>query len=226
MEVYSLFKKSLIIILTTLTLVACNQTVQSSNTTNTTNILSSDEYLELLQNAKQLEIKEEILSMGKEYNVFVDDTLVANVKGKAINVTGDLLTMTDPNGKFLIKEKQIKRWGIKFTRNGVFLNEKDEEIAYIGEKINTKLTNIGHYFHFYNEDKKEVGSSDEIVFSILKKYDFKDNKGNIDYSIKQEFGFVDTYTVTINDNSNIPILQAIIMICIQDAIKDAEESES
>lgn len=221
-----MFKKILIIILSTFILSACSQEPQPNNSSTSNNNLSSEEYTELLQNAKQVKVKEEVFSIGKEYNIFVEDTLVANVKGKSVNVTGDVLTMTDPNGKFLIKEKQIKRWGIKFTRNGVFLNEEDEEIAYIGEKMSTKLTNIGHYFHFYDKDKKEVGSSDEIVFSLLKKYDFKDNEGNIDYNIEQEFGFVDTYTVTINDNSNIPILQAIIMICIQDAIKDAEESEN
>ncbi|MGF7535042.1 hypothetical protein AAGG74_15335 [Bacillus mexicanus] len=202
-------------------LTACNTTAANGEANN----LSSEKYEELLSNTNEFRIKEATFSLGKAYNVYVDDTLVATVKGEVIKVTGDVLTMTDPNDKLLIKEKQIKRWGFKFTRSGVFLDENDNEIGYLGEKTITKLTNLGHYFHFYDKNKEEIGVSDEIVFSFLKKYDFKDSKGNIAYKVKQEPGFVDKYTVTVNDDKNIPRLQAIIMICIQDAIKDAEDEK-
>lgn len=214
-------KLNILIVFVSLLLVSC-----SSTSTKEQKNLSSEEYAKLLSTSNILTIEEEPFSMGKEYKIYSENILVAIVKGKALKATGDILTMTDPNGKVLMKEKQLKRWGIHFTRNGVYIDDNEKEIGYLGEILETKLTNIGHFFYFYDKDKKKIGTSDEVIFSYLKKYNFNDTKGNIDYEVSQEFDFVDTYQVKVVDDTEIHRYQALLMVCIQDAIKDAEEEDA
>lgn len=181
-------------------------------------------YKELLDNAKEIKIVEEIISLGKYYYVYADGVKVATISGNILTNFGDVFTMKDLNGNFLIKEKQIKRWGMRYTRAAIIMDENDNTLGYICEEALTKLFSIGYYFHFLNENKEPIGISDEIDFSFFKRNVFKDNEGNIDYEVNAEFSFVDTYTMKVYDTTDIPLYHAILMVCIEDAIYDAKES--
>jgi hypothetical protein len=186
----------------------------------------SKDYKKILNNAKTIRIEEDPISVWKHYDILVDDTKVAEVTGKFITAFGDEFEMKDMNGNVLTKEKQMKRYGLKFNRMAVFYDEKGNITGYIGEQTMTKLFSIGYYFHFLNKDKKQIGISDQVNFSAFKQNNFIDNDNHVDYFVKENFSlFHDTYDVTIHDKENIPLYQAILMTCIEDAIKDAQEKK-
>lgn len=180
---------------------------------------------ELLKEAKTVVIKEDAFSMKKKYGIFVGETKVAEVTGKYYKGFGDEFILKDVDGDILLKEKQVKRWGVKYERTAEIKNAKDEIIGYIGESVNTKLFSVGYFFHFFDKDKKEIGVSDQINFSLMKENKFLDNDENIDYYVKKQMAMTDEYELQIKDKENIPLEFAIIMVCIEDAIADAEAEE-
>lgn len=78
--------------------------------------ISTENVLDKINKAKSVTIREEIISLNKSYDIYVDGKKIANVSGKYISLTGDVFTLKDNSGKVLMSEKQIKRWGLKLNR--------------------------------------------------------------------------------------------------------------
>lgn len=194
-----------------------------------TNVSKGDpnvNYGDIINNAEKITIKEKVMTLSKAYEVYVDGKKVATVKGKIVNNFGDVFTVTDSNGNFLIKERQIKRWGVKFNRAAEITNQDDEVVGYIAEETFTKLFNGGYYFHFLDADKEEIGISDQIALSLLNKYKYYDKSDNQEYQVDGKFSLVDTYTIKkLVTEPKVPPLHAILMVCIQDAIHDADNDD-
>lgn len=185
---------------------------------------AAKDYSMVLKSAKEIEIKESLISFGKKYKLYVDNKYVGEVTGKLINLFGDVFTLSDKDGHVLAKEKQIKRWHIKFNRSAVVMDPKDNITGYIGEETFSKIFSIGYFFHFFNKDRKEIGTSDQVNISLLKKNIFSNADGTTAYKVTKEFTLLsDTYTLKVTDSSKIPVYQAIFMVCIEDAIKDADK---
>lgn len=185
------------------------------------------ESLDDLSSAKQLVIKESFVSFGKEYIVYKDDIEIAKVKGEFVNITGDVFELTNIDGDLLAYEKQIKRWGIKFNRCAEIYDRNDNITGYIAEETKSKLFSIGYLFHFYNEDKTELGVSDQVNLSFTKKNKFYNNDEDIIYEVEKElFAMTDEYTLYIKDSSSVDVIQAVFMVCIEDSIKDAQEKKA
>lgn len=185
---------------------------------------SSDELIEILNNADVVTVKNNPISLSKSYSIEVEGEIVATIDGEIVKMLGDTLTMYDIDGNVIAYEEEVKRFG-KLNRSAVIKNESDEVLGYIGEKTVTKFTSIGYYFHFYDSNKKELGVSDQVNLSLLKKNNFTDNDGNIDYKIEKQLDFVDSYEITIDDTSDIPLYHAIFMVCIEDAIHSASSQQ-
>ena len=208
-------------------LVSCQQ--QKSNENQTSNKKAEDktDYIKLLNNAKEIKINESFISFGKHYKIYADGKEVADVKGKLINAFGDTFVMKDKAGHFITEEKQEKRWSLKYTRNAVFTDENNNITGYISETTLSKLFSIGYYFHFYDKNKKEIGVSDQVNFSLLKQNNFYDEQKNLNYHVEQKISILgDKYVIQVKDNKNIPVYQAVMMTCIEDAIKDAEKKKN
>ncbi|MDP2908020.1 MAG: hypothetical protein Q8O03_08875 [Nanoarchaeota archaeon] len=189
-------------------------------------IRTSLNYEELLRNAKEIEISERIFNIGKDYDLYADGSKVGRLYGKDIKLWADEFKLETEDGKLLASEKEHKRI-LRLTRCAAVYNKHGELIGYIGEETKTKLFSIGYFFHFYDANKNQIGTSDEVNFSILKKNNFYDNKGNLDYIVKKSFNpLKDVYTLEVKDQkSEIPLEVAIFMVCIEDAIYDAKKSE-
>lgn len=218
----------LIIVLISMSLLSsCSTVTQGQDLNEATNISEvSEEKIDtekILKEAEKIVIEEDILSLGKKYNILVDEEHVATVTGKIINAFGDVFILKDINDNVLAQEKQIKRWGLKLNRCAEISDSEGNITGYIGEETQTKLFSIGYYFHFYDAEKNEIGISDQINFTLLKENNFNDLEGNIDYEVKASFSLFDRYELIVNDSSNIPLYNAIFMVCIEDAIKDAED---
>lgn len=187
---------------------------------------SVDEVKEILNNADEIKIKERIIAGNKSYRIFVNDEYIANVTGKYINITGEVLSLTNISGELVAKEKQIKRWGIKLNRLAEMYDNEGNVVGYMGEERLEDLFRVGYYFHFYDKDKNEIGVSDEVV-SLLKKDKFYNTDKDEIYTVHKNFNlFTSAYTITIKDSSDVSAEMAIFMTCIEDSIDKAEKEEA
>lgn len=178
-------------------------------------------YASSIYNAKTITIREALISIGKKYVIYIDNEEVGRVIGKPFNIVGDVFTLYDNSGKELASEKQERRI-LNFSINRLATIEQDGVITgYIGEEQQKDWFKVFVKSHFYNENKKLVGTYKRKL-DLVMKGEFLDTKGNTDYVFKQKLiSFTDIYTLTVYDNKDIPVIDAILMVCIQDAINDA-----
>lgn len=187
------------------------------------NVMS--ESMKKLNEAEKILIKEKLISAGKQYDIYVDDEKVAKVMGKMVKLNGDVFTMEDVEKNFIIKEEQTKRWGVKYNRNAVIKDEEDNVLGYIGEKTFSKIFSSGYTFHFFNKDKEVIGTSDEVTFSLFKKNKYYNTKKEIAYEVNKKIGVTDKYELIVKDKKDIPLYNAILMVCIEDSIVDAHKDK-
>jgi len=70
-----------------------------------------NQYEQTLRGAKKITISELTISMGKDYNILVDDKKVATVTGKDVRIMGgDVFTLKTIDDKVLAYEKEHKRF--------------------------------------------------------------------------------------------------------------------
>lgn len=187
---------------------------------------SVTEIKEILCDADEIVIKERIFAFNKSYQIFVNDEYIANVTGKYVNVTGEVLSLKNISGDLIAKEKQIKRWGVKLNRLAEVYDNEEKLTGYIGEEKIKDIFRIGYYFHFYDKDKDEIGTSDQ-VFSLLKKDIFYNEDKEQIYVVNKNFHLLkDYYTIHIKDCSDVSPEMAIFMTCIEDAINDSDAQKT
>lgn len=92
---------------------------------------SNESVLDKINNANSVTIKENIISLNKSYDVYIDGKQIANVSGKYISLTGDVFTLKDNSGNTLMSEKQIKRWGIKLNRAAQIYDAKGNTVRFL-----------------------------------------------------------------------------------------------
>lgn len=188
---------------------------------------SSTDYKQILDDADKIVIRAKVITLNKQYIVYVKGKEVARVKGRFITALGDKFVLTDSAGNFLIQERQIKRWGVKFTRMAEISDEEGNVLGYIGEKVSTNIFSIGHTFHFFDKDKNEIGLSDTVDLSLTKENKFYNPDNKVGYKVKKALISIgNEYTLTVLDKSSIPLYDAILMVCIEDSITSAEKKKS
>ena len=187
-----------------------------------------EQSMKKLNNAKSIVIKKDLISIGKSYDVEVDGKSFGSVDGDFIKITGDKFVLTNDDGTILSSEKQVKRWGVKLNRLAEVKNNKDETVGFIGEERLGDLLKWGFNFHFYDKSKTEIGYLKQDVFNIFSTFEIfnvKDNK--LAYEINANFSPIQAkYTITVHDDSVIPVDQAIYMTCILNAVNDSKKAEN
>ncbi len=180
---------------------------------------------EKTREAKKVSIQEEIISINKEYNVYIDGKHVATVSGKYINVTGDVFKLEDSNGNLIAQEKQIKRWGVKLNRLAKVMDKNENVTGYIGEDVIKDFFSVSKYkFHFYDKDKNEYAYTKEKILSLLYEFQVYNNEDEEIYNVSKNFDLIsDSYTITKIKDSNVNMEDVIFLTCIVDAIRDSEE---
>lgn len=233
-------KKRIIIgmVLSSMMFVGCGNK-DISNNTNTTqstkveqnkNTTSNSEKIDLisvLNNAKKIEVKEKLVSIGAGYDVYADDVHVGEIKGKYINLTGDVFELKDLNGNVVKSEKQIKRWNLKLNRMAE-VYDKDKNISgYIGEERIKDMFSWGYKFHFYDKDKNEIGYTDQKVLSFTDTFKVYDMNKNLDYVIKGELiSLTSSYDIEVNDTSDVKAEDVVFYTAIQNEITRADKKKS
>lgn len=184
------------------------------------------DYEATLRSAKEITISERVFNLGKDYDLYVDNIKVGRVYGEDVKLWADEFKLETEDGNLLASEKEHKRI-LRLIRCAAVYDKNGELMGYIGEENKTKLFSIGYFFHFYDAEQNQIGTSDEVNISLLKKNKFYDNNGNLDYFVKKEFHpLKDVYLLEVKDpKSEIPLEMAIFMVCIEDAIHDAKKKE-
>ena len=176
-----------------------------------------------LRSATTITIKEKMLSWGKHYDILVEDKVVATVTGKSVRIiSGDVFTMKTKDGKVLASEKECKRF-FKLDRSAICYDAKGNVTGYLGQESIKDFFSLSYVFHFYDADKNEIGKSKKLGKSSLNKHKLYDSSGNEDFDIDKKFQLGgDKYILTRKDfESSIPLEYAIFIVCIEDAIGDA-----
>lgn len=178
---------------------------------------------ERLNKASEIFIEEANFSWGKHYDIYVNEDEVAEVTGKNIKLWSDEFTLKTLDGKVLATEKENKRI-FRWNREAVFYDSKGKINGYIGEERWNDLFKWGYIFHFFDENKNEIGLSQKIGRTAISFHQLYDNKGKVLYDIDKRFNLIrDAYTLSVKDkDSIIPLDHAILLVCIEDAIKDSE----
>lgn len=182
-------------------------------------------YEQLLRQAKSITISERVINIGKDYDILVGGQLVATVSGKDFKVWGDTFTLKTMDGKVLASETEEVRI-LSWNRGATVRNGKGDITGYLGEETFDNLFSMGYLFHFYDPKNQEVGKSQKIGRSAISFHRIYDAQGNPDYAIDKKFTLIgDEFEITVADASNVPLEQAILLICIEDAIADSEQEK-
>ncbi len=187
-----------------------------------------------LFSARQITVEEAVLNIGKDYNIIVDNERVATVSGKDFKVFGgDRFDLETVDGTLVAFEEEDKRYLFKLNRSATVYDGDGHVLGYLAEERWNDLFKWGYIFHFYDEYKNEIGRSQKITnSSVFGNHTIKDNLGNIDYQIDKQINWKrgllgsDKYVIRVNDSKDVPLESAILLTCIEDAIKDSEESKT
>lgn len=204
-----------------------NSTMDLENNENTKSEVYNVEenVLEKINNAEKVQIKEKIITLNKEYGVYIDGKEIATVSGKYVNITGDVFKLKDMSGKVLSSEKQIKRWGIKLNRLAKLMNNNEKVIGYVGEDVIKDFFAISKYkFHFYDENKNEYAYTKEKILSLLYEFEIYNMNDSQTYKIEKDFNLItDSYNITKMEDSELSMDKVIFLTCIVDSIMDSQE---
>lgn len=190
----------------------------------------SKDYGWMLRNASRVTVEEDFFTWGKTYDIFVnkDKEKVGQVKGEVLPLWGDTYVLRDLAGNILAKEKEKKRV-IAIDRSADFFDGEGNLIGNVSEETWEDLLSFKRIFHFYDPSGVEIGQSEKSSISFgYADLNILDKKGQTDYTIEREFTLLDDeYTITVHDpNSRIPIEQAVLITCIEDAIADAQSRKN
>jgi len=190
---------------------------------NSTEIIN---YEQKLRTASTITISEYVISLGKDYDILADGVKVGTVEGKNLKLWGDVFTLKILDGKVLASEKENKRILFQYNREASVHDVNDTIIGYFAEEKFNDWLSWGYIFHFYDADRNEVGKSQKIGKGAWNYHKLFDNQGNTDYTVDKKFVMMggDKYEIQVHDfESAIPLEQAILLICVEDAIADAND---
>lgn len=203
------------------------QNVNESNKNTNSTAKDNIDLLKVLNEAKEIEVKEKMVSIGAGYDVYADDIHVGEIKGKYVNLTGDVFELKDLNGNVVKSEKQIKRWNMKLNRMAEVYDKDKNVSGYIGEEKIKDMFSWGYKFHFYDKDKNEIGYTDQKVLSFTDTFKVYDVENNLDYVIEGEFvSLTSSYDIEVNDASNIKAEDVVFYTAIQNEITRADKKKS
>lgn len=184
---------------------------------------TSEYYKNKLMNATNIVVNSEAFSLGKSFSILVDNEEVATVKGELFHF-GDTFTMKDPNGKFIMREKEVPTI-FNLDRCAIIEDEENNVMGYIGDECLNQLFSIGWQFYFYDKDKVKIGNSSQVNLTKMFKENNIYNKDNEQiYQVDADFILIgDRYNLKVfKKDKDIPVINEIFMICIEEAIHNSK----
>lgn len=176
---------------------------------------SAQEVSTILREAKTFKVEKNYESLLKnDYNIIVNEEIVATVTGEYIKLFGDVFTLRSSNGELMLYESEE----ILHLNNqaGVY-NPNNEEIG----RIESSYINLLYESHFYKNGQKIATCQEHL--DIPREDTIRDSYGNLLYTISQEDVVASFYEVNVINNKVISPEIAIFFGCINDAIATSSD---
>jgi len=172
--------------------------------------------------ARTILVDERMLSWGKEYEIKVAGETLATVEGKNWKTWTDLFTLTTIDGVVLASERENMR-AFGPNRSAAFFDGDGRPSGYFSEDTLSDFLRWGHRIHIYATDGHEIGVSKRTPGFGGYTQTITDAAGVTQYVIEKKFALGHEFELVVsNPQSAIPLPQAILLTCVEDAITDAE----
>lgn len=177
--------------------------------------LNKEEFLEELNNAEEIHIMKNYMSLANAYHIIVDGKIIGSVSGEVFYVLGDCFSMRSSNGDLISYEKEEV---FHLNNQASIRNEEDIETGRIESKILTLL-----YECSYLDVEGNTLATSEQHFSLLRKDTIKDANGNVVYRINDTNYFASNLIIEVLDNSTVSPEIAIFIATIDEAIDSSSD---
>lgn len=177
-----------------------------------------------LEQATMLEIRQEPDGFKKEYNIVVNDEVVAKVEGKTIKSFGDSFTVYSPEKKetWLAEDGRqkipLKGTSLKYGRKSRF-EQDGKQKGFIYERLTLKGTSI----ELRDADNQETALLQGKVLKLRSQFTVTDptEKTVFAQANKRLNPFVeDIYDVTIENTSTVNTEELLLLLVVADEEND------
>lgn len=180
--------------------------------------------LSKLQQATELEIRQEPDGFKKEFDIVVGDEIVAKIEGRTIKSFGDSFTMTSPDGKDVWLDENgrkkliLKNTSLKYDRKST-LEQEDKKASFIYERITLAGTEI----ELRDDQNEEIALLKGKVLKLTSQFDITDTEEETVFATaKKRFNLLaeDIYDITIEDTSTVDVENLILLFIVADEEND------
>lgn len=184
------------------------------------NLAASQNTLQLIRNAKNVQIRSKLFSFGRDFQVMIDSSQVALADGGFFKF-GVHYNLIDQNKNLLVLGKeQIFKIAYNFnyfyhkTNKLVSEDSIDEKALLKQGRMESPIEmHLGAYANFFDSSEKMVGLIDQKNFSFPSKYEIIGNDKKADYIIKKKFHlFRQVYNIERLRDSPIPMDQVVLAV--------------
>lgn len=181
---------------------------------------TAEEACDILQEADEIKICKNYRTLfKKDYSIIVDGDRIATVEGEVFKLFGDTFTMYSSNGKKIGYEKEEK---LHLNRQAQFYNADGDKTG----RLHSKFFALLRKDTFHDADDTAIARCDEqFTFLFPDKYVIHDLNGNDLFTIDKAWWF-DNYILTVKEEGELDVVEAIFINCIEDAVSGSSSSSS
>ncbi len=176
------------------------------------NKYSRDETIEKLNDAQIIQIRQKF-SIGKYYEILVDDEIVATVQGKPFHLLGDTFSMYSSDGSLIATETEEV---LHLNHQAVFRDYNGNEVFHMSDK----LISIGHKLNLYDTNDNLIGKSEQKVLHLLRKDNYFNSNDELIWQSNKNFSIIGSYDIKkVSENEDtLGAVNVVFLNCIEDAL--------
>mgnify|MGYP007069837461 CR=1 FL=1 len=181
---------------------------------------SPEEAEEILNNASTIEVRQKF-SIGKYYEIYVNDEMIATVQGKAVHLLGDTFTMYSSDGSVMGSEQEEI---LHLNNQAVFRDKDGKEVFH----MSSKLISIGIKLDLFDTNGELIGKSEQEVLHLLRKDNYYNSMGELIYQSNKNLSIMGSYNIDrVSDNEDtLGAKNVVFLNCIEDALDSSNSSNN
>lgn len=200
------------------TLTGCGATV-AELPDSTSNVKDSQSVIQTLDEAKEINLKKEVFSIGDSWDVQADGEDIAEMKGQAIPVLGDTYTMYSTDGNVVGSEAQKIA---QVMRGATLYDYNNEERGEIEQNLSLMLSK----YTITDSTGKTIGTAEQKL-SMTLNFDIKNSDGDVEYKVsKAAFSWGASLDVERQvDSPEVSAQDAVWLTVIANEVEEAQNDK-